>query len=72
MFAIFYHTNIVYLYIIPKDKAELDKFNNQENYNKFIATLPYQDINWKDVDLSDNIKRSTSTTLNLNKQGNKK
>lgn len=68
MFAIFYHTNIVYLYIIPKNKNELERFNNKENYDKFIATLPYQDVNWKNVDLSDNVKHSTSITLKFEKQ----
>lgn len=71
MFAIFYHTNIVYLYIIPKDETELNKFNNKENYDKFIATLPYQDVNWKNIDLSDNVKRVTLMTLNFKKRDNK-
>ena len=72
MFAIFYHTNIVYLYIIPQNRAELEKFNKEENYNKFIETLPYQDVNWKNVDLSDNTRRSISMTLNFKKRYNKK
>lgn len=72
MFAIFYHTNIVYLYIIPQNRAELEKFNKEESYNNFIETLPYQDVNWKNVDLSDNTRRSTSMTLNFKKRYNKK
>ncbi|MEE3349318.1 MAG: hypothetical protein VZR09_04690 [Candidatus Gastranaerophilaceae bacterium] len=72
MFAIFYHTNIVYLYISPQNRAELEKFNKEESYNNFIETLPYQDVNWKNVDLSDNTRRSTSMTLNFKKRYNKK
>ena len=66
LFGVFYHTNIVYLFIVPVNKNEIERFSDIDVFNKFMSTLPYSECKeWKDIDLSDDIERKVQMILNF-------
>lgn len=66
LFGVFYHTNLVYLFIVPIDKNELERFSDIDVFNEFMSTLPYSECKyWEDLDLSDDIERKVQMVLNF-------
>lgn len=66
LFGVFYHTNIVYLFIVPVNKNEIERFSDIDVFNKFMSILPYSECKeWKDIDLSDDIERKVQMILNF-------
>ena len=66
LFAIFYHRDLVFFYIIPSTEQEAEYYANKENFESFWKILPYSKfLNWEKVDFSDDIPRKTIINLNF-------
>lgn len=66
MFAIFYHTNMVYLYIIPKDLEELEKYSDIKIFDEFFKRIPLSNgYEWGNNDWSNNKRQKLHITLNF-------
>lgn len=66
LFGVFYHTNNVYLFIVPKNHTELNNYLDKNKFNEFMSTLSYNECKeWKDIDFSDNIEKKVQIVLNF-------
>ncbi len=72
MFGIFYHTNTAHLFIVPKDKTELNKFVIKKNFDNFLQTLPYGCTNWRDMDFSSNVEQRLEIELGFQQRKREK